>query len=153
MFHIECHTLSPWHISLYGKSLFKELWRETAGVRKTPGYEPYKRMAANLHGILISALDGRALCPILLLVRNEDEAGWIPQQFWKGGKQKTLSLLLLETSMIVQPLFNYRILTELPSKQEATVPLECIKRAFKHSCRFFFFLPKSSRYAADTSID
>jgi hypothetical protein len=28
-----------------------------------------------------------------------------------------LSLLLLETTMIVQPLFNYCIMTELPSKQ------------------------------------
>jgi hypothetical protein len=33
-----------------------------------------------------------------------------------------LSLLMPETTMIVQPLFNYRMLTELPSKQEAAVP-------------------------------
>jgi hypothetical protein len=40
-----------------------------------------------------------------------------------------LSLLLPETTMIVQPLFNYCILTELPSKQDAAVPPRVHKKS------------------------
>jgi len=40
-----------------------------------------------------------------------------------------LSLLLPETTMIVQPLFNYRILTELLSEQEAAVPPRVHKKS------------------------
>jgi hypothetical protein len=40
-----------------------------------------------------------------------------------------LSLLLPETTMIVQPLFNYRILTKLPSKQEAAIPPRVHKKS------------------------
>jgi hypothetical protein len=40
-----------------------------------------------------------------------------------------LSLLLPETTMIVQPLFNYRILTELPAKQEAENPPKVQKKS------------------------
>lgn len=77
------------HISLYGKSLFGELCRETEGVRTAPGYEPNGRMEViSTESWFWYLMGGRSAR--LLPVPNEEEPGWIPQHVRKGGKRKTL---------------------------------------------------------------
>jgi hypothetical protein len=64
----------------------------------------------------------------LLPVPNEEELGESHSMFGRAVNGK-LSLLLPETTMIIQPLFNYRIVTELPSKQEVAVPPRVHKKS------------------------